>query len=365
MTRPAPTHAAKSPATESAVLPPCMANPQLWDSTDNAEAIAACRRLCPRRVACAQEVLSNVQNIDGVVAGVALPAQNEHGTSKRRRAAVQHIQAIAAQRPQPTKADPTTQPGPAGSRGYHAHHGSAGQPEIADRQGSAAARTTRPAAAQRSCGTTAVIERADDISSRHVGQTGAAELTGLSKDYLKQLRRLRKGPKWWRTATGEVRYWVIDIEKWMSRRQRSQILSGGRRRNHHRSAANYPHPRRPVEHSTARQLSLFESPDIAEPGWSAPSTVRHLANHQGFRNQGVFRPRELQPGQCDLAGAALITGLTHNRLRAHHKKGTGPKSWVSGGGIRYWEADVRAWREQLPDHSGEEPTATEPIAQAS
>ncbi len=364
MTRPAPTHAAKSPATEPAALPPCMANPQLWDSTDSAEAIAACRRLCPRRVACAQEVLSNVQNIDGVVAGVALPAQNEHGTSKRRRAAVQHIQAIAAQQPQPARTDPTTQTGPAAPRrGYHAHHGSAGQPEVADRQPSAAARTTRPATAQRSCGTTAVIERSDDTSSRHVGQTGAAELTGLSKDYLKQLRRLRKGPKWWRTATGEVRYWVIDIEKWMSRRERSQILSGGRRRNHHRSAANYPHPKRPIEHSAARQLSLFESPDVVEPGWSAPGTVRHLAGQQGFF--GPSRPRQLQPGQCDLAGAALITGLTHNQLRVHHANGTGPKSWVSGGGIRYWEADVRAWTEQLADHRGNDATDTEPIAQAS
>lgn len=364
MTRPAPTHAAKSPATESAALPPCMANPQLWDSTDNAEAIAACRRLCPRRVACAQEVLSNVQNVDGVVAGVALPPQNEHGTSKRRRAAVQHIQAIAAQQPQPKIADPTTESGPAPRRDYHAHHGSAGRPEAADCVRSATDNAARPAAPQRACGATAVIERSDDTPKTHVGTVGAAELTGLSKDYLKQLRRLSKGPKWWRTATGEVRYWVIDIEKWMNRRQRSQILSGGRRRYHRRSAANYPHPKRPIEHSAPSQLSLFENPDAAA-GWSAPGTVRHLAKHQGFKGNGVPRPRQLHPGQCDIAGAALITGLTHDRLRVHHAKGTGPKSWVSGGGIRYWEADVRAWKEQLPDHSREQPTATQPIAQAS
>lgn len=364
MTRPAPTQAAKSPATEQTALPPCMANPQLWDSTDNAEAIAACRRLCPRRVACAQEVLSNVQNIDGVVAGVSLPPQNEHGTSKRRRAAVQHIQAIAAQQPQPKIADPTTDTKQAPRHDYHAHHGSAGRPEVADRARSTTKCPAAPSAPQRVCGATATIEHAEDTPKRHVGTVGAAELTGLSKDYLKQLRRLSKGPKWWRTATGEVRYWVIDIEKWMNRRQRSQILSGGRRRNHRHSAANYPHPKRPIEHSTPSQLSLFDSPD-ASPGWSAPGTVRHLAKHQGFKGNGVPRPRQLQPGQCDIAGAALITGLTHNRLRAHHAHSTGPKSWVSGGGIRYWEADVRAWKDQNPDCCTEDQSGPQTIAQAS
>ena len=80
-------------------LPPCMLAPELWDSSDNTEAIAACRQQCPRRFACAQEALAGpkhlVSTLNGVIAGVAIPAQNEYGTSKSHKAALQRLQAIA------------------------------------------------------------------------------------------------------------------------------------------------------------------------------------------------------------------------------------------------------------------------------
>lgn len=93
MTRTAP------PRTPS--LPPCMLAPELWDSSDNTEAVAACRQHCPRRFACAEEALNRpkhlVSTLNGVIAGVAIPAQNEYGTSKAHKAALQRLQAIADQ----------------------------------------------------------------------------------------------------------------------------------------------------------------------------------------------------------------------------------------------------------------------------
>jgi hypothetical protein len=82
-------------------LPPCMRNPESWDSSDNTEAIAACRLQCPRRFACAREALTGpkhlVSTLNGVIAGVAIPAQNEYGTSKSHKAALHRLQAIADQ----------------------------------------------------------------------------------------------------------------------------------------------------------------------------------------------------------------------------------------------------------------------------
>ena len=87
--------------TPSPSLPPCMVAPELWDSSDNFEAIGACRQQCPRRFACAQEALNGpkhlVSTLNGVIAGVAIPAQNEYGTSKSHKAALQRLQAIADQ----------------------------------------------------------------------------------------------------------------------------------------------------------------------------------------------------------------------------------------------------------------------------
>ncbi|MGD9620708.1 MAG: hypothetical protein AB7G47_10710 [Mycolicibacterium sp.] len=80
---------------------PCLSDPDLWDRSDNTEAIAACRQLCARRFACAQEALDRpkhfVSTLNGVIAGVAIPAQNQYGTSKAHKAALQRLHAIAEQ----------------------------------------------------------------------------------------------------------------------------------------------------------------------------------------------------------------------------------------------------------------------------
>src|SRR3954451_6721799 len=95
---PAMTRTAFAPAPS---LPPCMLSPELWDSSDNTEAITACRQQCQRRFACAQEALAGprhlVSTLNGVIAGVAIPAQNEYGTSKSHKAALQRLHAIADQ----------------------------------------------------------------------------------------------------------------------------------------------------------------------------------------------------------------------------------------------------------------------------
>ncbi len=75
---------------------PCVSNPALWDSIDNKQAIDACRRLCPRRFACAQEALDQPR-LQGVVAGVSIPEQNAYGTCKSHKAALGRLQAVAAQ----------------------------------------------------------------------------------------------------------------------------------------------------------------------------------------------------------------------------------------------------------------------------
>jgi hypothetical protein len=93
-------------------LPPCMLAPELWDSSDSTEAIAACRQQCPRRFACAQEALAApkhlVSTLNGVIAGVAIPAQNEYGTSKAHKAALKRLETIAEIGREPTAA--TTNP---------------------------------------------------------------------------------------------------------------------------------------------------------------------------------------------------------------------------------------------------------------
>lgn len=345
MTRPAPTHVANPQSAGAAELPPCLANPQLWDSTDNAEALAACRRQCPKRVTCAQEVLSNLQDIDGVVAGVALPPENEHGTSKSRRAAVQRLRTIAGQQ-QRAIPRPPDQPGTTPRPTYHAHHGSAGLPDAVSGDQPGAGRVVRPSAQQWGCPAAAGTASAEQ---HHVGLADAAAMTGLSKDYLKQLRRQRRGPKWWRTNSGVVRYWVVDVEKWMSRRQRNQAAAAGRRR------------RRP---GTA---------PITAPLQPAPAGTFH---HNLAIEAYIQEPRpvalRLPTGQLDIDGVARITGLAVSTLYYYRAQGRGPKSWiaegVSIGRLRYWEADVRAWMEQEHAASSPAPTVSQPsspIARAS
>lgn len=219
-------------------LPPCMLAPELWDSSDNTEAIAACRRQCPRRFACAQEALAGpkhlVSSLNGVIAGVAIPEQNEYGTSKAHKAALKRLETIAElgaaasvapQRCAPSQqaATPTdqddartssaaTQREPSGEsqkqRGVHNPTPTADQLDL-----SQVVVLPRGWHATRSPGRAVVIPKGQ------VDIRGAARMTGLKVGTLQQYRQSGCGPKSWLAPGGFVRYWVTDIEEWMAERQ--------------------------------------------------------------------------------------------------------------------------------------------------
>ena len=79
--------------------PPCRTQPDLWsESHTNAEAKRLCRQ-CWRRFTCAADVLKDrntISRLQGVVAGVGIPPQNDYGTSKSRRQALNQLHAVAA-----------------------------------------------------------------------------------------------------------------------------------------------------------------------------------------------------------------------------------------------------------------------------
>ncbi|WP_131822427.1 hypothetical protein [Mycobacteroides chelonae] len=78
---------------------PCKINPDPWDSCDNTTAQRMCRQVCRNRFSCALEALKEpdqTYRLEGVVAGVVIPPDNEYGTSKARRHALKQLAAIAA-----------------------------------------------------------------------------------------------------------------------------------------------------------------------------------------------------------------------------------------------------------------------------
>jgi len=79
--------------------PPCRTQPDLWsESHTNAEAKRLCRQ-CWRRFTCAADALKDrdtIWRLQGVVAGVGIPPQNDYGTSKSRRQALNQLHAVAA-----------------------------------------------------------------------------------------------------------------------------------------------------------------------------------------------------------------------------------------------------------------------------
>lgn len=78
---------------------PCKINPDPWDNSDNAAAQRMCRQVCRNRFACAMEALKEpdqIYKLNGVVAGVVIPEDNEYGTSKARRHALKQLASIAA-----------------------------------------------------------------------------------------------------------------------------------------------------------------------------------------------------------------------------------------------------------------------------
>lgn len=86
-------------AARGVPLPPCRLRPDQWsESHTDAEAKRLCRQ-CWRRYDCAVDALRDTNTIwrlRGVIAGVGIPPQNKHGTSKSRRQALTQLHAIAA-----------------------------------------------------------------------------------------------------------------------------------------------------------------------------------------------------------------------------------------------------------------------------
>ena len=220
-------------------LPPCMLAPELWDSSENTEAIAACRRQCPRRFACAQEALNGpkrlVSTLNGVIAGVAIPAQNEYGTSKAHKAALKRLETIAelgratsaattnpcarSQRAAALVDQDTaltksgarqSQPSVEGQELHPAHGPSStwNQPDrteviVLPRGGWRVTRRPGPAKI---------------IPHGQFDVRDVARMTGLTEKHLRYLRSRGAGPKSWLNSSGGIRYWATDVEAWMASR---------------------------------------------------------------------------------------------------------------------------------------------------
>jgi hypothetical protein len=218
-----------------------MLSPELWDSSDNTEAITACRQQCQRRFACAQEALAGprhlVSTLNGVIAGVAIPAQNEYGTSKAHKAALKRLETIAQ----------VGRAASAGAKRSATRHQTAPPVDRDDTPTSSAAEQNHPSVQGQEPGpadelagwkepeNTKVLrvppgDWGAEIESCYRKRTpkgqvdvyGAARITGLKVATLRHYRQAGCGPKSWLTPGGPrgvVRYWVADIEAWMAQRQ--------------------------------------------------------------------------------------------------------------------------------------------------
>jgi hypothetical protein len=223
-----------------------MLAPELWDSSDNTEAIAACRQQCPRRFPCAQEALAGpkhlVSTLNGVIAGVAIPAQNEYGTSKSHRAALKRLETIAAQGNRISAATTTPRSRaqrPAAPGGQDRAHPSSAikqtQPSVVGQQLGPA---HEPPGRHQSEVTKALRVPPGDwgaeiescyrrpIPKGQVDVYGAARMTGLKVATLRHYRQIGRGPKSWLTPEGPrgcIRYWVTDIEAWMAQHEKRRF----------------------------------------------------------------------------------------------------------------------------------------------
>jgi hypothetical protein len=215
-----------------------MLAPELWDSSDNTEAIAACRRQCPRRFACAQEALAGpkhlVSTLNGVIAGVAIPEQNEYGTSKSHKAALKRLETIA-ELGRATSAATTNPRGRAQREAAHggqdhAHPSSAAKQTQPSVEGQELHPGHGPSSTWNQAETTAVVVPRGWSATRQPGPVrvipkgqvdlcGAARMTGLTEGSLKWYRGLGQGPRSWLNSEGRLRYWATDVEAWMAQRQ--------------------------------------------------------------------------------------------------------------------------------------------------
>jgi hypothetical protein len=218
-----PTALAPTPS-----LPPCVLAPDLWDSSDNTEAIAACRQHCPRRFACAQEALTGpkhlVSTLNGVIAGVAIPAQNEYGTSKAHKAALQRLKAIAdsGRRVNAVAANPPHRSRPPSSEGDDQARTVQEAPIPGLNQTESNQPESRHETAQRRvlrlAPRTVEPRLGRDIPHGQFDVRDVARMTGLTEKHLRYLRSRGAGPKSWLNSSGGIRYWANDVDAWMASR---------------------------------------------------------------------------------------------------------------------------------------------------
>ena len=71
--------------------PPCLREPQRWDATDDPVLVALCRRECPRRLACALDAVTANVPLEGIWAGIYVPA-----TQRGREYAMRRLATLAA-----------------------------------------------------------------------------------------------------------------------------------------------------------------------------------------------------------------------------------------------------------------------------
>ena len=212
-------------------LPPCMLAPELWDSSDNTEAIAACRQQCPRRFACAQEALTGpkhlVSTLNGVIAGVAIPAQNEYGTSKAHKAALKRLETIAelGRAASAATANPCARSQRAAALVDQDEALTIGcQAKSTLGRGPRTSSCTRARFDMESTGQTEVLVlprggwRADltprprqDIPHGQFDVRDVARMTGLTEKHLRYLRSRGAGPKSWLNSSGGIRYWATTL----------------------------------------------------------------------------------------------------------------------------------------------------------
>ncbi|SLJ71114.1 hypothetical protein [Mycobacteroides abscessus] len=76
---------------------PCQLDPDAWRDHTNAAAKKACRTQCPKRFACAKEAVTieKIRTLNGVVAGIACPPDNNKGNSKTLTHAIDQLRSLA------------------------------------------------------------------------------------------------------------------------------------------------------------------------------------------------------------------------------------------------------------------------------
>lgn len=243
-------------------LPPCLSNPDLWDSCDSADAVAICRRQCPRRFACAQQAITSpvevLATLQGVIAGVVIPEDNAYSTSKTRRSALNQLKAVAeigrnttagtaigaaARMPRPSRKTPR--------RTLSPNTPEPTTPVIVwedalDGAGPATLESARRIAEYRSIwGTGSPIRH--DLPSGQLNTRGAAAMTGLTVGTLAVYRSEGRGPRFWKTSTGAVRYWVTDVQAWIDTRGHAR---NPQRTEHGVTSWHPEHTPEPIPHAS-------------------------------------------------------------------------------------------------------------------